>query len=488
MENQTAPRKKMFVDGKWVESVTRATIEIENPAHRGSVLASVPRANAEDVDIAVNAAARAFRKWRRVPTRERGAALFKIADYIERNFEDFARTNSSETGSAIRTQSRREIRSATDIYRYFAGLVSELKGTTHPVDDDVLLYTQREPYGVVGAIVPFNDPMVLSAVKIAPALAAGNTIVLKAPEDAPLGTLSLCQAFEQFLPPGVVNVITGYGEECGQPLADHPLVNKIAFTGSTEVGKLIMHSAANRIVPVSLELGGKSPQIVFPDSDSDKVAEGVIEAIRFSRQGQSCSSGERLFVHSDIYDSFVERLVRKVDALTVGDPLDEDTYMGAINNGRQFAKVCDFIELGVRDSKMRLLCGGPTAEDSLLSEGYYVRPTLFGCEGNDSPLLDQEIFGPVMPIIKWNDEDEVIEAANNSRYGLSAFVWARDVSTALRVANRLDAGWVQINSGHGPRVGTPFGGYKQSGIGREFSLESMLDSYSQMKSIEINFK
>jgi len=488
MENLTTPRKKMFVEGEWVESVTRETIEIENPAHRGSVLALVPRANAEDVDIAVHAAAKAFRTWRRVSSRERGAALFKIADYIEKNFEDLARTNSSETGSAISSQSRREIRSAADIYRYFAGLVSELKGTTHPVDDSVFLYTQREPYGVVGAIVPFNDPMVLSAVKIAPALAAGNTIVLKAPEDAPLGTLSLCQAFEKFIPPGVINIITGYGEECGQPLVNHPLVNKIAFTGSTEVGKLIMHAAADRIVPVSLELGGKSPQIVFPDSDSDKVAEGVIEAIRFSRQGQSCSSGERLFVHSDIYDSFIDRLVRKVNALSVGDPLDEGTYMGAINNSRQFSKVCDFIKLGVHDDKMQLLCGGLAPDDGPLSEGYYVRPTLFGCEGGDSPLLEQEIFGPVMPVLKWSNEDEVIEAANNSRYGLSAFVWVKDVSTAMRVANSLDAGWVQINSGHGPKVGTPFGGYKQSGIGREFSLESMLDSYSQMKSVEISFK
>lgn len=488
MANKTVPYKKMFVEGKWVESVTRQTFEIEDPAHRGSVLALVPRANAEDVNIAVNIAAKAFRTWRRVPSKERGAVLFKIADYIESNFEEFARINSSETGSAIRTQSRREIRSAADIYRYFAGLVSELKGTTHPVDNDVLLYTQREPYGVVGAIVPFNDPMVLSAVKIAPALAAGNTIVLKAPEDAPLGTLSLCRAFEQFVPPGVINIITGYGEECGRPLADHPLVNKIAFTGSTEIGKLIMHSAADRIVPVSLELGGKSPQIVFPDSDSDEVADGVIEAIRFSRQGQSCSSGERLFVHSAIYDSFVDRLVRKVNALSVGDPLDENTYMGAINNSRQFAKVCEFIKLGVNDNKMRLLCGGLATESGPLSEGYFVRPTLFGCKGNDSPLLDQEIFGPVMPIVKWDDESQVIEAANSTRYGLSAFVWTREISTALRVANSLDAGWVQINSGHGPRVGTPFGGYKQSGIGREFSLESMLDSYCQMKSIEISFK
>lgn len=488
MENLTAPHRKMFVDGKWVESVTQKTIDIENPAHRGSVLARVPRANGEDVDIAVNAAATAFRKWRRVPSKERGAALFKIADYIEENFEDFARINSSETGSAIRTQSRREIRSAADIYRYFAGLVSELKGTTHPVDNDVLLYTQREPYGVVGAIVPFNDPMVLSAVKIAPALAAGNTIVLKAPEDAPLGTLALCQAFEQFIPAGVVNIITGYGEECGRPLADHPLVNKIAFTGSTETGKLIMHSAANRIVPVSLELGGKSPQIVFPDSDSDKVADGVIEAIRFSRQGQSCSSGERLFVHSAIYDSFVDRLVGKVNALSVGDPLDENTYMGAINNSRQFEKVLDFIKLGASDNKMQLLCGGLTTEDGPFSEGYYVRPTLFACERNDSPLLNQEIFGPVMPIVRWDDENEVIEAANSTPYGLSAFVWTKDISTALRVANNLDAGWVQINSGHSPRVGTPFGGYKQSGIGREFSLESLLDSYSQTKSIEISFE
>jgi acyl-CoA reductase-like NAD-dependent aldehyde dehydrogenase len=415
----------MLINGKWTGSVNSNFFPVESPAERGSVIAEVPRASAEDVDIAVEAANEAFKSWREVSARERGKLLWKIADAVEEQAEEFARTISTETGNAIRTQARGEVKSVVEIFRYFGGVASELRGTTCPVDNNLMAYTQREPYGVVGAIVPWNAPVQLTSLKIAPALASGNTIVLKAAEDAPLGVLKLAKVCAQFLPAGVVNVITGFGEECGAPLASHPLVKKLTFTGSTAVGKTIMHKGADRIVPVSLELGGKSPQIVFPDADNDKVVEGIVSAMRFARQGQSCSAGTRLYLHKSIFDSFVEKLVAKLQELKVGNPLDEESDMGSIINKKQYDKVCSFIEEGINDENMELLLGGLPPQEGSLSKGYYLIPTLFACKNSKSRLATEEIFGPVLLIMPWEDEEEVIQAANNSSYGLAAFVWTK---------------------------------------------------------------
>ena len=480
------PGQRMLIGGQWVDAAGGETIDVENPAHRGSVIANVPRGRAEDVDRAVRAAAEAFAGWKIAPGRERGLAMFRIADALEADADPLARIVSTETGNALRTQARPEIRSAVDIFRYFGGVAQELKGEVIPISEDLLVYNRREPLGVVGGIVPWNAPVQLSAMKIAMAITAGNTLVLKAAEDAPLGVLRMAATCSRFLPPGVLNVVTGYGEEAGAALTAHPTIRKLSFTGSTEVGKLVMHAAADRIVPVSLELGGKSPAMVFPDSDDDATADGVISGMRFTRQGQSCTAGSRLFVHQSIYDSFLARVVKKLEAFKIGDPLDETNDMGAIINRSQYDKVCAYIEDGLQ--RGGAVVGGAPPREGPLSEGYFVTPTVFSGADNAWRLAREEIFGPVMVAIPWTDEDEAIRMANDSHYGLAAYVWCRDVGKALSAAHRIESGWVQVNRGLGQLPGMSYGGYKQSGIGREFSLEGMLDGFTQRKSVTVNLR
>jgi acyl-CoA reductase-like NAD-dependent aldehyde dehydrogenase len=486
LKSVSVEQELMLINGEWIKSTNSEFYAVENPAERGSVIAEVPRASKEDVDLAVIAADKAFKSWKEVPSSERGKLLWKIADAVEEQLDDIARTIATETGNAIRTQSREEVKIAIEVFRYFAGLASELKGSTYPIDENQMSYTQREPYGVVGAIVPWNTPFLLSANKIAPAIISGNTIVLKAAREAPLGVLQLGKICSEYLPNGVVNVITGFGGEIGEALASHPLVQKISFTGSTRIGKTIMQKAADKIIPVTLELGGKNPQIVFPDANSEKVVDGIISAMRFSRQGQSCSSGTRLYLHSSIYDSIVEKIISKLRELKIGNPLDEDTDIGCVINEKQFNSICEYIEEGVNSPDVELLAGGLPPKEGPLSQGYYLQPTVFYSKNNNARLTCEEIFGPVLTIFKWENEDEVIAEANNSSYGLTAFVWTNDIKTALRAANKIESGYIQVNRGGGQMPGLPYGGYKQSGIGHEFSLEGMLNSYTQLKSIMIN--
>jgi acyl-CoA reductase-like NAD-dependent aldehyde dehydrogenase len=340
-------RSRMLIDGAWVDSMSGAVLNVENPAKR-TLIASVPRGDTADVNGAVEAAARAFPAWSKMAPRDRGRLLLRIADAMEERSEELARTIALETGNALRTQARPEARLAADIFRYFGGLAGELKGETIPLGEQMLSYTRREPIGVVGAIIPWNAPVLLAALKIAPALCAGNTIVLKVAEDAPLGVLLMAEMCQEFLSSGVLNVLTGFGEECGGPLAEHPLVRKLSFTGSTEVGKIIMRAAAQRVVPVSLELGGKSPSIVYPDANEDWAVDGVIAAMSFTRQSQSCTAGSRLFLHADIFDSFLDKLRHRTALLKLGDPLEEATNIGSIIYEKQFRKVCAYIEEGLQ--------------------------------------------------------------------------------------------------------------------------------------------
>ena len=484
-EQPALRQARMLINGQWVGAASGEVLTVQNPANRQPI-AEIPRGRAEDVDRAVKAAEAAYPAWSRVAPRERGKLFLKIADALEVRVEELARLIALETGNALRTQARPEAIGTVDMFRYYGGLGGELKGETIPLGEHVLSYTRREPMGVVGAIVPWNAPSILSAIKIAPALIAGNTLVLKAAEDAPLCVLMLAEVCQQFLPPGVLNLLTGLGEECGAPLAVHPTVRKLSFTGSTAVGKSIMRAAADRIVPVSLELGGKSPSIVFPDAHEDWVVDGIVSAMRFTRQSQSCTAGSRLFLHRDIFDKFLEALVKKVEKLKLGDPLDEGTDIGTVINEKQFKRVCGYVEEGLNRKDARVLMGGLPPKEGPLSKGYYTLPTIFADVSNDWRLAREEIFGPVLVAIPWTDEADVIRMANASHYGLAAYVWSHDIGRALRAAHAIESGWVQINQGLGQSAGHTYGGYKESGIGREFSLEGMLDSYTQRKNVTVN--
>lgn len=478
------PDVPQLIGGAWEPAVSGQWIEVENPGRR-EVIARVPASAAEDVDRAVAAAQEAFPAWRARPARERGALLIALGDKIAGHQEELARIIASETGNALRTQARGEAASAVDIFRYYGQVASEQKGETLPLGDGLLSYTVREPLGVVGAIVPWNAPVQLSALKIAMALATGNTLVLKTAELAPLGVLRLARWAAEILPDGVLNVLSGTGAAAGARITAHPGIAKLTFTGSTGVGRTILAAAADRIVPVTLELGGKSPAIVFPDSDDDATADGVIMGMRFTRQGQSCTAGSRLYLHEDVFDSFLVRLTAKLGRLRIGDPLDEETDIGAVVSETQYEKVCGYIRSGL-DKGGTLVTGG--VRKPVDQDGYYVAPTVITGVGADWEITREEVFGPVMVVIPWRDEDEVVAAANDSSYGLAGYVWCKDIDRALRTANRLQAGWIQINRGGGQLPGMAYGGVKQSGLGREYSVDGALESFTQHKSFTIAYR
>jgi betaine-aldehyde dehydrogenase len=477
-------RAEHIIDGAQTRSVDGQWVDVVAPRDR-SVMGVAAQGGVADVEAAVRAARRAFPAWRDMEPRARGRQLAKIADRLEEDAERIAKVLSLENGNALRTQSRGELAFAVDTFRYFGGLASEAKGEQIPLSLNKLDYSRREPYGVVGAIIPWNAPVQLGCMKVAPAIAVGNTIVLKTAEDAPFAITEIAKICQEFLPPGVLNVVQGTGSVSGEALINAPGVDKLSFTGSTAVGQRILAAAAARIIPTSLELGGKNPQIVFPDADEDWAVDAAILGMRFFRQGQSCTAGSRLFIHRSIFDSFLQKFAARVADMTVGDPLDEASDIGAIVNEKQFTRVCGFIDEGMKVEGGQLVAGGPPPKDGPLSLGYYAQPTVFSHIDNSFRINRQEVFGPVVVAIPWETEDEVITMANDTHYGLSAFVHTKDLGAAIRTAHRIDAGWVQVNHGGGQVLGQSYGGYKNSGMGREFSLEGMLEGYTHRKHISI---
>jgi betaine-aldehyde dehydrogenase len=472
----------MLVGGHWVDSADGASFEVCNPA-TGSFIASVPRAGAADVAGAVSAARTAFRNWRHTTPEVRSGILTAVAGALAENAEVIAEVIAEETGNALITQSLPEVAQAVAFIRYFAGTAAELKGSTVPLGQGLVNYTIREPLGVVAAVVPWNVPVATAALTISMALCTGNTVVLKPAEDAPLAVLRLGEIFNRFAPPGVVNVLAGFGQEAGAALTHHPDIDKVTFTGSTAVGREVMHAAAERILPVSLELGGKNPAVVFPDSDTAEVARGVAAGMRFARQGQSCTAGSRLFLHEDIFDSFLDKLVAEVSALRVGDPLDASTDMGSIINRAQYERVREFVLEAVADGATLRLGVKPEPADG--SKGYFMSPVILTGVDPNWRIAREEVFGPVLVVIPWRDWDEVVAMANDSHYGLAAYVWCGDTALALKTAHALDSGWVQVNRGLGQLPGMTYGGFKQSGLGAECSSEAAISAFTREKTVTI---
>jgi aldehyde dehydrogenase (NAD+) len=476
------PPAKLLINNRWIASESGKTFGTVNPA-TGEEICQIAEADAADVDLAVKAARAAFdlkAPWRRMSAAERGKLLNRLADLIEKHADELAKLESLDNGKPYSIAKAADVPLAIACYRYYAGWADKVQGKTIPVAGDYFCYTRHEPVGVVGQIIPWNFPLLMQAWKLAPALATGNTVVMKPAEQTPLTALRVAELItEAGFPDGVVNMLPGYGPTAGAAIARHMDVDKVAFTGSTEVGHLIMEAAAQtNLKRVTLELGGKSPNIVFADADMDAAIEGSHFGLFFN-QGQCCCAGSRLFVEEKAYDEFVERSAARANARIVGDPFDPKTEQGPQVDDIQFEKVMSYIESGKRDGA-RLVAGGNRAGD----RGYFVEPTVFADVCDNMKIAEEEIFGPVMSIIKFKDIGEVTDRANKTVYGLAAGVWTRDISKALAIANNVRAGTVWVNCYDVFDAAAPFGGFKQSGIGRELG-EYGLQQYTEVKTVTV---
>jgi len=476
--------RKMLINGKWVNSISGKMFPTYNPA-TGEVLAQVAEGDRADIDEAVKAARKAFDQgpWRRMTASERGRVIWKLADLLEAHTEEFGYLESLDNGKPLAIAKAADVPLAVDLFRYMAGWATKIEGNTIPISvpytpgAKYLAYTMREPVGVAGQIIPWNFPLLMAAWKLGPALACGCTVVLKPAEQTPLSALRLGELImEAGFPDGVVNIVPGYGETAGAALAAHPDVDKIAFTGSTEVGKLIVHAAAGNLKKVSLELGGKSPNVVFKDADLDLAIPGAASAIFFNH-GQCCCAGSRLYIEKPIFDSVVEGVADYAKKITVGSGLDPETQMGPLVSQEQLNRVCGYLEAGFSEGATALT-GGKKKD----AGGYFVEPTVLVNTREDMKVVQEEIFGPVVAAMPFDDPEEILPRANNSDYGLAAAVWTKDICKAHRTAEYLRAGTVWINCYNIFDAALPFGGYKQSGWGREMGHDA-LSLYTQTKAV-----
>lgn len=484
IEQYIDPSYKLYINGKWVEGSEGKKMTTFNPSN-GEKLADFIDASHADVNAAVEAAQKAFPAWKAISVEERSNLLLQIADLMEERAEHLAMVETLDNGKPLRETKGADVPLSIDHFRYFAGVIRSEEGTAKQLDENNLTIVLKEPIGVVGQIIPWNFPLLMAAWKLAPALAAGNTIVITPSSSTPLSILELAKILDEVLPAGVVNIITGRGSHSGDYLLHHEGVSKLAFTGSTEVGYLVAKAAADRLIPATLELGGKSANIVFDDAPWDRAIEGVLSGILFN-QGQVCSAGSRVFVQEGIYDKFLTAMKAAFENVKVGLPWEEGVQMGAQVNKKQLDKILHYVEVGKKEGA-KVLTGGHQLTDNGLENGAFMAPTILTEANNQMCISQEEIFGPVATVIKFKDEEEVIRLANESEYGLGGGVWTRDINQALRVSRGIQTGRMWVNQYTNFSAGAPFGGYKKSGIGRE-TYKSILDAYSQTKNIFINTK
>ena len=484
----TTPKKiwqdsyQLYIGGKWRDAEGGKTFDVYNPAN-GEFMCKCAAASKADVDDAVKAAWAAFPAWKKTSPAERAAILLKIADIIDANRNHLAMIETLDNGKPIRETTNIDVPMSSDHFRYFAGIIRAEEGSANMITDNALSIILNEPIGVVGQIVPWNFPFLMAAWKLAPALGAGNCIVFKPSSTTSLSVLEFVKLIENELPAGVLNIVTGSGSKTGQFVLDHPDIRKLAFTGSTEVGYSVADAAAKKLIPATLELGGKSANIYFDDCNFDKAIEGACLGILFN-QGQVCCAGSRIFVQDTIYDKFIDAIKAKFESVKVGLPWEAETQMGSQIDNRQLEKILNYVEIG-KSEGAKVITGGQRAQVAGGENGAFMQPTILADVNNAMRVACEEIFGPVAVVVKFHDENEVINMANDSEYGLGGAVWTKDINRALRVARAIETGRMWINTYNELPAGTPFGGYKKSGIGRE-THKLILNAYTQKKNIYIS--
>lgn len=475
-------KSRLFIGGRWVDGVKGQEIAVENP-FTGETICHIAEATAEDVDRAVAAAQAAAPAWARVAAHERGRLLLKLADAIEADTEYLARLEATDTGHPIRDCLSLDVPRTVLCFRYFGGMADKFEGSVIPVDAGFLNYVQREPIGVVGQIVPWNFPLMFVSWKLGPALAAGNTVVLKPSEITPLSTLRVAELAQAVgIPDGVINIVPGYGHTAGQAIAEHPGIGKVSFTGSTTIGREIVRASSGNLKKVQLELGGKGPNIVFDDAALPAAIGGTAFGI-FHNQGQACIAASRLIVHEKVADEFLEKFTALARSIRLGDPLDNETEMGPLTSRVHHERVMSYVKVA-REEGGEILSGGQRPADPAMASGYFVEPTIVRAD-RSARVQNEEVFGPFMAVTTFADEEEAVAIANGTAYGLGAGLWTQNLSRAHRVANAIHAGMVWVNSYKRVHPASPFGGFGQSGYGREMGFEAMRE-YTQPKSVWIN--